>query len=169
MGPAWWPPPRHPGVKPRTQRRHDFRPGRRRGAAGYVGVVCPPDAQRMTRTTLAIALAAALASAPALAQDPPRPAPQPAPQQQDEARDDDRRDNVELEQESLDRTGQDPAEAPLESARGLRQDANGDGEAAKWNVEATQGQAKTVRFSTSEGTWMDIRTTWFINPSFGRR
>src|SRR5690606_6697714 len=71
-------------------------------------------------------------------------------------RDDDRRDNVELEQESLDRTGQDPAQAPLESARGLRQDANGDGEAAKWNVEATQGQAKTVRFSTSEGTWMDV-------------
>ena len=33
---------------------------------------------------------------------------------------------------------------------------NGEEKAAKWNVESTQGEAKTVRFETGEGTWMDV-------------
>src|SRR5690606_2409181 len=37
-----------------------------------------------------------------------------------------------------------------------RKDANGDDKAPKWNVESTQGTPKTVRFETSEGTWMDV-------------
>src|SRR5690606_16414793 len=117
-------------------------------AAGYLGRVFRTEPPPMTRTSLslALALACALAAPPAPAQDPPPPV---DPQEQ---RDDDRGDNVELEQEALDRAGSDPAEAPLDSARGVRQDANGDGTDAKWNVEATQGQAKTVRFETSEGT-----------------
>ncbi|MEN1972373.1 amidohydrolase family protein [Luteimonas sp. MJ204] len=114
----------------------------------------------MTRNALALALAGVLATFPALAQDPPPapPAPEPSQQQDDRAdtQDSDRSDNVELEQESLDAAAANQAEAPLDSARGLRKDAKGDEEAAKWNVESTQGTPKTVRFETGEGTWMDV-------------
>src|SRR5699024_9529668 len=67
-----------------------------------------------------------------------------------------RDDNVELEQDALDAAGVDPAEAPLDSARGVRDDADADEDAADWNVESTHGQAKTIAFETSEGTWMDV-------------
>ncbi|NLC62031.1 MAG: hypothetical protein GX761_12225, partial [Gammaproteobacteria bacterium] len=107
----------------------------------------------MTRHALALALAAALAASPALAQDPPPP-PQPEPEQQQEQ--DERGDNVELEQDALDAAGVDESEAPLESARGLREDPDAAEDNGKWSVESTQGQAKTVRFETSEGTWMDV-------------
>lgn len=108
----------------------------------------------MTRTVLSLALACALAPAAVLAQDPP-PAPAPAPLEQGDAPDPERRDNVELEQEALDRAGQHRAEAPLADARGLRREGD-DAKAASWDVEATQGRAKTVRFETREGTWMDV-------------
>ncbi|MGO1719291.1 MAG: amidohydrolase family protein, partial [Luteimonas sp.] len=104
----------------------------------------------MTRNALAIALACALAAFPVLAQDPPPPPEEQA--EQSEQRD----DNVELEQDALDAAGVDPAEAPLDSARGVRDDADADEDAADWNVESTHGQAKTIAFETSEGTWMDV-------------
>ncbi|AOH35802.1 amidohydrolase family protein [Luteimonas sp. JM171] len=101
----------------------------------------------MTRNVLALALACALAPLPVLAQDPPPP-PQPVEQQEG--------DNVELEQDALDAAGVEEADAPLESARGLRADPDAAEDNGKWSVESTQGQAKTVRFETSEGTWMDV-------------
>ena len=101
----------------------------------------------MTRNVLALALACALAPLPVLAQDPP---PQPQPVEQQEG------DNVELEQDALDAAGVQEAAAPLESARGLRADPDVAEDNGKWSVESTQGQAKTVRFETSEGTWMDV-------------
>ena len=105
----------------------------------------------MSRNALVLALACALAPFPVLAQDPPAPPPQDKAEQQQ-----DRDDNVELEQDALDAAGVDEAQAPLESARGLRDDGNGADKAATWNVESTQGQPKTVRFETGEGTWMDV-------------
>src|SRR5690606_5436445 len=89
---------------------------------------------------------------PVLAQHPPAPPPPP----EDRAEQQDHADNVELEQDALDAAGVDATEAPLESARGLREKTDGEDAEAKWNVESTQGQAKTVRFGTSEGTWMDV-------------
>ena len=82
-----------------------------------LGGITIPDA-RMTRNVLALALACALASLPVLAQDPPAPPPVEAPEQQDGPA-----DKVELEQDALDAAGVDPAEAPLESARGLGMNA----------------------------------------------
>src|SRR5690606_14162052 len=111
-----------------------------------------PDA-RMTRNALAIALACALAAFPVLAQDPPPP---PQPEEQAEQQEQQEGDNVELEQDALDAAGVDPSEAPLESARGLRGDEDADEAADGWSVEATQGEAKTIAFETSEGTWMDV-------------
>ena len=105
----------------------------------------------MTRNVLALALACALAPLSAIAQDPPAP-PQPAEQQEQQ----EEGDNVELEQDALDAAGVDSAEAPLESARGVRADADAAEDNGKWSVESTQGQARTVRFETSEGTWMDV-------------
>ncbi|MGY0633419.1 amidohydrolase family protein [Luteimonas sp. A478] len=104
----------------------------------------------MTRNVLALALAGALFALPAHAQDAPPP-----PEEQQEQQED-RSDNIELEQDALDAAGMDPAEAPLESARGLREDPDAAEDNGKWSVESTQGQAKTVRFETSEGTWMDV-------------
>lgn len=110
----------------------------------------------MTRNILALALACALASTPVLAQQPhPQPTPAPDAQADDQARDERRDPNVELEQDALDAAGMDHAEAPLASARGLRDDAEA-GDTAKWDVESVQGAARTVRFETDEGTWMDV-------------
>lgn len=103
---------------------------------------------RMTRNALAIALACALAAFPVLAQDPPPPPEEQAEQQEG--------DSVELEQEALDAAGVDAAEAPLESARGLREDPDAAEDNGKWSVESTQGEAKAVSFETTEGTWMDV-------------
>ncbi|MGY0560472.1 amidohydrolase family protein [Luteimonas sp. A277] len=107
----------------------------------------------MTRNVLALALAGALFALPAYAQDAPPP---PEEQQEQQEQQEDRSDNIELEQDALDAAGMDPAEAPLESARGLREDPDAAEDNGKWSVESTQGQAKTVRFETSEGTWMDV-------------
>src|SRR5690606_360697 len=93
-----------------------------------------PDA-RMTRNVLAIALACALAAFPVLAQDPPPP---PQPEEQSEEQEQEQEgDNVELEQDALDAAGVDPAEAPLDSARGVREDADADEDEAEWSVEST--------------------------------
>lgn len=107
----------------------------------------------MTRNVLALALTCVLASSAAFAQDPPAPpsdAPPPSP-----AQDAPPADAVELEQDALDAAGVDPADAPLDSARGLREDGDRATDAA-WNVDDTQGTPKAVRYETDEGTWMDV-------------
>jgi Tol biopolymer transport system component len=103
-----------------------------------------------TRSPLHFAIALALAgtlgfAAPAGAQDPPQPAPQEAEDRQQE----------ELEQDALDPVGHDPQPAPLDTARGQRRPGE-DAKDAKWDVNAAHGPVKTVAFSTSEGTWMDV-------------
>src|SRR5690554_1080653 len=154
---------------PRRRRRRRG-PGRRPpdGLAGEPGLspLCPPARvavcwaglpvrmPRMTRHALALAFACAFVALPAFAQDPPPPPPEP--EEQQEQQDEERGDSVELEQDALDAAGVDPAEAPLDSARGLREDADAAEDNGEWSVESTQGQAKTIAFETSEGTWMDV-------------
>ena len=101
-----------------------------------------------TRRLLVLALASALAT-PAFAQQP-QPAPPPSPQEQAE----EDAQPVQLEQDALDPVGNDPAQAPLQTARGARKD--GEAEEAKWDVSAAHGPTKTIRFDTDEGTWMDV-------------
>ena len=102
-----------------------------------------------TRRLLVLALASALAT-PTFAQQP-QPAPPPSPQEQAEDND---APPVQLEQDALDPVGNDPAQAPLQTARGARKD--GEAEEAKWDVSAAHGPTKTIRFDTDEGTWMDV-------------
>ncbi|HZH44789.1 MAG TPA: amidohydrolase family protein [Lysobacter sp.] len=101
------------------------------------------------RHLLALALASALA-APAFAQNPP---PQPAPQAKEK---DERKDKAQLEQDALDPAGTDPAQAPLQSARGRSKPGEAAAEDKKWDVNAAHGPSKTVRFATDEGTWLDV-------------
>ncbi len=101
-----------------------------------------------TRRLLVLALASALAT-PAFAQQP-QPVPPPAPQEQADAD----APPVQLEQDALEPVGNDPAQAPLQTARGARKP--GEAEDAKWDVSATHGPTKTIAFDTDEGTWMDV-------------
>ena len=98
-----------------------------------------------TRTLLSLALAGALglgaatASAQNAAQgDTPPPPP-----------------DVELEQDALNPAGVPKADDPGQAQRGPAKP--GDAAAApKWDVNAPHGPTKTVRFSTDEGTWLDV-------------
>ena len=104
-----------------------------------------------TPRLLVLALASALASitAPALAQAPV-PAPQPA-----EGKDADKA-KVQLEQDALDPAATPPAVAPLQTAKGAGQASDADKDAKKWDITAAHGPVKTVKFETSEGTWIDV-------------
>ncbi|MEG3192041.1 amidohydrolase family protein [Lysobacter sp. D1-1-M9] len=112
----------------------------------------------LNRRLLALALTSALSTliaAPAFAQDqpPPQPPPQPVPQDRDTSEPD---EEVQLEQDALDPVGTDPAEAPLQTAKGQRQPGEADEKEPEWDVTAAHGPTKTVRFDTDEGTWIDV-------------
>jgi Tol biopolymer transport system component/imidazolonepropionase-like amidohydrolase len=111
-----------------------------------------------TRTLLALALASALTVTAGLAysQQPAPPTPQPAPQDKGDTSDpDDDADGVQLEQDALEPVANDPAQAPLSTAKGQRK-PGADDKGAKWDVTAAHGPTKTVRFETNEGTWLDV-------------
>lgn len=88
------------------------------------------------RTLLSLALASALSFGTALAQDQTPPDPQ-------------------LEQDALAPAGVDPANAPADSARGRAKPGEAT-DTAKWDVNAPHGPTRTIRFSTDEGTWLDV-------------
>ena len=98
-----------------------------------------------TRTLLSLALAGALGLGAATAHaqnaskgDTPPPPP-----------------DVELEQDALNPAGVPKAEDPGQAQRGPAKP--GDAAAApKWDVNAPHGPTKTVRFTTDEGTWLDV-------------
>ena len=104
------------------------------------------------RHLLALALTAALAS-PAYAQNPP--APQPAPQEKKDKQDE-RDKQAQLEQDALDPAGTDPAKAAAQTAKGRSRPGENEADDKKWDVNAPHGPTKTVRFSTDEGTWLDV-------------
>ncbi|MGH8086506.1 MAG: amidohydrolase family protein [Lysobacter sp.] len=125
----------------------------------------------MTPRLLVLALSSALSASLALpalatpfAQDPPpkppQPAPKPAPPQPtpplDRDTSDTSEDPVQLEQDALDPVGTDPAQADPAVAKGRTVADGEDEKEAKWDVTAAHGPTKTVRFSTDEGTWMDV-------------
>lgn len=93
-----------------------------------------------TRRLLAVALAGALAL-PALAQNPP-------PQE--------KQDQAQLEQDALDPAGTDPAKASAQAAKGRGKPGAEDEGGTPWDVSAPHAPTKTVRFTTDEGTWMDV-------------
>ena len=109
-----------------------------------------------TRRLLVLALVSALSAslaAPAFAQDPPPQPPQPVPADRDTSEPD---EQVQLEQDALDPVGTDPAQAPLDTARGVRKPDDAEEDEPEWDVNAAHGPTKTVRFETDEGTWMDV-------------
>lgn len=95
-----------------------------------------------TRTLLSVALAGALSLGPSIAfaqsaqaGDAPPP-------------------DAELEQDALHPAGVPKAQAPGQAQRGpAKADA---ADAPAWDVNAPHGPTKTVRFSTDEGTWLDV-------------
>ncbi|MGY0799961.1 amidohydrolase family protein [Lysobacter sp. A286] len=122
----------------------------------------------MTPRLLVLALSSVLSASlalPVLAQDPPpkppQPAPQPAPQPTptpplDRDTSDATGDPVQLEQDALDPVGTDPAQAAPDAAKGRTQRDGEDEKTEKWDITAAHGPTRTVRFSTDEGTWMDV-------------
>ncbi|AXK72857.1 amidohydrolase [Lysobacter sp. TY2-98] len=97
-----------------------------------------------TRTLLYVALAGALslASSTAFAQaakSGDRPPPTPP--------------DTQLEQDALNPAGVPKAKDPGQAQRGPSKPDAGD---KKWDVNAPHGPTKTIRFSTDEGTWLDV-------------
>ncbi|TZF90248.1 amidohydrolase family protein [Cognatilysobacter lacus] len=97
-----------------------------------------------SRTLLFVALAGALSiGSSALAQtaqkgDTPPPPP-----------------DTQLEQDALNPAGVPKADDPGQAQRG-RAKPGDDADASKWDVNAPHGPTKTVRFTTDEGTWLDV-------------
>ncbi|HEY4559167.1 MAG TPA: hypothetical protein VIG54_00320, partial [Lysobacter sp.] len=63
--------------------------------------------------------------------------------------------DVELEQDALKPAGVPKAEDPGQAQRGPARPGE-ETAAAKWDVNAPHGPTKTVRFTTDEGTWLDV-------------
>lgn len=107
-----------------------------------------------THRLLSLALASALSTfliSPAIAQDPP-----PAPTPVDAEADPDQDEPIQLEQDALEPVGTDPAQAPLDVAKGQTRPGEADKEKPKWDISAAHGPTKTISFDTDEGTWMDV-------------
>src|SRR5690606_25829076 len=113
----------------------------------------------MTRSLLVLALSSALSaslSLPARAHEPVPPTQRPAPPVDLAAGKTDE-STTQLEQDALDPVANDPAQAAADTAKGIaRKPADAADTDAKWDVNAPHGPSKVVRFSTDEGTWMDV-------------
>lgn len=97
-----------------------------------------------TRSLLSLALASALSLAmPALAQDASKGDTPPPPP------------DTQLEQDALNPAGVPKAKDPGQAARGRAKPGENVDE-KKWDITAAHGPTKTVRFSTDEGTWLDV-------------